>query len=70
VAGKLAGQVAIVTYAAGTERCGPRHAGIPHARPDRPPVDLDGLLLRLASADGYFINGQTIDVDGGWVIRR
>jgi NAD(P)-dependent dehydrogenase (short-subunit alcohol dehydrogenase family) len=55
--------------AAGTEKREARYASIPHARPDRPPVDLVGTLLLLASADGDFINGQTINVDGGWVIR-
>jgi NAD(P)-dependent dehydrogenase (short-subunit alcohol dehydrogenase family) len=55
--------------AAGTEKRESRYAAIPHARPDRPPVDLVGTLLLLASSDGDFIHGQTINVDGGWVIR-
>jgi NAD(P)-dependent dehydrogenase (short-subunit alcohol dehydrogenase family) len=46
-----------------------RYSSIPHARPDRPPEDLVGTLLLLASPAGDFINGQTINVDGGWVIR-
>lgn len=46
-----------------------RYSGVPHARPDRPPEDLVGTLLLLASPAGDFINGQTINVDGGWVIR-
>ncbi|HYM70744.1 MAG TPA: SDR family oxidoreductase [bacterium] len=46
-----------------------RYKTIPHARPDRPPTDLVGTLLLLASPAGDFINGQTINVDGGWVIR-
>jgi NAD(P)-dependent dehydrogenase (short-subunit alcohol dehydrogenase family) len=46
-----------------------RYATIPHARPDRPPADLVGTLLLLVSPAGDFINGQTINVDGGWVIR-
>ncbi|MDE3075121.1 MAG: SDR family oxidoreductase [Chloroflexota bacterium] len=46
-----------------------RYSAIPHARPDRPPTDLVGTLLLLASPAGDFINGQTINVDGGWVIR-
>jgi NAD(P)-dependent dehydrogenase (short-subunit alcohol dehydrogenase family) len=55
--------------APGTEKRTSRYAGIPHARPDRPPSDLVGTLLLLASDAGDFINGQTINVDGGWVIR-
>ena len=46
-----------------------RYKTIPHARPDRPPTDLVGTLLLLASPAGDFINGQTINVDGGWVMR-
>lgn len=46
-----------------------RYAGIPHVRPDRPPEDLVGTLLLLATPAGDYINGQTINVDGGWVIR-
>jgi NAD(P)-dependent dehydrogenase (short-subunit alcohol dehydrogenase family) len=53
----------------GSEKRTSRYAGIPHARPDRPPADLVGTLLLLASPDGDFIHGQTINVDGGWVIR-
>jgi len=55
--------------APGTEKRTARYAGIPHARPDRPPTDLVGTLLLLASDAGDFINGQTINVDGGWVMR-
>jgi NAD(P)-dependent dehydrogenase (short-subunit alcohol dehydrogenase family) len=55
--------------AAGTEKRESRYTSIPHVRPDRPPVDLLGTLLLLASSDGDFIHGQTINVDGGWVIR-
>ena len=55
--------------AAGTEKRESRYAGIPHARPDRPPTDLVGTLLLLVSPEGDFIHGQTINVDGGWVIR-
>jgi NAD(P)-dependent dehydrogenase (short-subunit alcohol dehydrogenase family) len=46
-----------------------RYSGVPHARPDRPPQDLVGTLLLLATPAGDFINGQTINVDGGWVMR-
>ena len=46
-----------------------RYSSIPHKRPDRPPKDLVGTLILLASDDGDYINGQTINVDGGWVIR-
>jgi NAD(P)-dependent dehydrogenase (short-subunit alcohol dehydrogenase family) len=55
--------------AAGTEKRESRYAGIPHARPDRPPTDLVPTLLLLASDEGDFIHGQTINVDAGWVIR-
>jgi NAD(P)-dependent dehydrogenase (short-subunit alcohol dehydrogenase family) len=53
----------------GSEKRSSRYSSIPHARPDRPPTDLVGTLLLLASPEGDFINGQTINVDGGWVIR-
>jgi NAD(P)-dependent dehydrogenase (short-subunit alcohol dehydrogenase family) len=46
-----------------------RYTSVPHSRPDRPPSALVGALLLLASAAGDFINGQTINVDGGYVIR-
>lgn len=53
----------------GTPQRTARYSTIPHARPDRPPTDLVGTLLLLASDAGDFINGQTINVDGGWVMR-
>jgi NAD(P)-dependent dehydrogenase (short-subunit alcohol dehydrogenase family) len=34
-----------------------------------PPEDLVGTLLLLCSSAGDWINGQTISVDGGWVMR-
>jgi NAD(P)-dependent dehydrogenase (short-subunit alcohol dehydrogenase family) len=34
-----------------------------------PPEDLVGTLLLLCSKAGQWINGQTISVDGGWVMR-
>jgi NAD(P)-dependent dehydrogenase (short-subunit alcohol dehydrogenase family) len=34
-----------------------------------PPDDLIGTLLLLCSKAGSWINGQTISVDGGWVMR-
>jgi NAD(P)-dependent dehydrogenase (short-subunit alcohol dehydrogenase family) len=34
-----------------------------------PPEDLVGTLLLLVSATGGWITGQTISVDGGWVMR-
>jgi NAD(P)-dependent dehydrogenase (short-subunit alcohol dehydrogenase family) len=34
-----------------------------------PPDDLVGTILLLASSAGDWINGQTISVDGGWVMR-
>jgi NAD(P)-dependent dehydrogenase (short-subunit alcohol dehydrogenase family) len=34
-----------------------------------PPTDLVGTLLLLCSKAGDWINGQTISVDGGWVMR-
>jgi NAD(P)-dependent dehydrogenase (short-subunit alcohol dehydrogenase family) len=34
-----------------------------------PPEDLVGTLLLLVSAAGGWITGQTISVDGGWVLR-
>jgi NAD(P)-dependent dehydrogenase (short-subunit alcohol dehydrogenase family) len=58
--------------AAGAAGSGKREAhyrAIPNARPDRPPADLVGTLLLLTSDDGDFINGQTICVDGGMVVR-
>jgi NAD(P)-dependent dehydrogenase (short-subunit alcohol dehydrogenase family) len=55
--------------AAGSAKREARYGAVPHVRPDRPPSDLVGTLLLLASRDGDFINGQTINVDGGWVIR-
>ena len=46
-----------------------RAEGVPNPRPDRPPADLVGTLLLLASPGGDFINGQTIIVDGGRNMR-
>lgn len=46
-----------------------RYADVPHARPDRAPEDLAGLLLLLATDAGDFIQGQTIIIDGGRVMR-
>ena len=34
-----------------------------------PPDDLVGTILLLASQAGDWINGQTISVDGGWIMR-
>lgn len=34
-----------------------------------PPEDLIGTLMLLVSEDGSWITGQTISVDGGWVMR-
>ena len=34
-----------------------------------PPEDLVGTLLLLCSKAGDWINGQSISVDGGWVMR-
>jgi len=34
-----------------------------------PPSDLVGALLLLASPAGDWINGQTLSVDGGWIMR-
>ncbi len=34
-----------------------------------PPADLVGTMLLLCSPAGDWINGQTISVDGGWIIR-
>jgi NAD(P)-dependent dehydrogenase (short-subunit alcohol dehydrogenase family) len=53
----------------GTEKRTSRYSAVPHARPDRPPKDLVGTLLLLTTDAGDFINGQTINVDGGWVMR-
>jgi len=33
------------------------------------PIDLCGALLLLSSPAGSWITGQTLDVDGGWVLR-
>ena len=43
-------------------------AGIP-GKKSGPPEDLVGTLLLLCSNAGDWINGQTISVDGGWVMR-
>ena len=43
-------------------------AGVP-GKKQAPAEDLAGALLLLASDAGAWINGQTISVDGGWVIR-
>ena len=43
-------------------------AGIP-GKKTAPPGDLVGALLLLASPAGEWINGQTISVDGGWIMR-
>jgi NAD(P)-dependent dehydrogenase (short-subunit alcohol dehydrogenase family) len=55
--------------APGTEQRMARYKTIPHVRPDRPPKDLVGALVLLASPAGDFIHGQTINVDAGWVMR-
>lgn len=34
-----------------------------------PPADLVGTMLLLCSPAGAWINGQTISVDGGWIMR-
>jgi NAD(P)-dependent dehydrogenase (short-subunit alcohol dehydrogenase family) len=43
-------------------------AGIP-GKKSGPPEDLVGTLLLLCSKAGDWINGQSISVDGGWVMR-
>jgi NAD(P)-dependent dehydrogenase (short-subunit alcohol dehydrogenase family) len=43
-------------------------AGIP-GKKQAPPDDLSGALLLLASPAGDWINGQTLSVDGGWIMR-
>ena len=43
-------------------------AGIP-GKKSGPPDDLVGTLLLLCSQAGDWINGQSISVDGGWVMR-
>jgi NAD(P)-dependent dehydrogenase (short-subunit alcohol dehydrogenase family) len=43
-------------------------AGIP-GKKSGPPEDLVGTLLLLVSKAGDWINGQSISVDGGWVMR-
>lgn len=53
----------------GSERRTAAYASVPHARPDRAPADLTGLLLLLATDAGDFIHGQTIVIDGGRVMR-
>jgi NAD(P)-dependent dehydrogenase (short-subunit alcohol dehydrogenase family) len=50
----------------------PMRAAIAAAVPGKkmaPPSDLIGALLLLASPAGAWINGQTLSVDGGWVMR-
>ena len=42
--------------------------GIP-GKKSGPPEDLVGTLLLLCSSAGAWINGQSILVDGGWVMR-
>jgi NAD(P)-dependent dehydrogenase (short-subunit alcohol dehydrogenase family) len=43
-------------------------SGIPGQK-SGPPEDLVGTLLLLCSPAGQWINGQSISVDGGWVMR-
>jgi NAD(P)-dependent dehydrogenase (short-subunit alcohol dehydrogenase family) len=43
-------------------------AAIP-GKKQAPPEDLCGALLLLASPAGDWINGQTLSVDGGWIMR-
>lgn len=50
----------------------PMRAALAAAIPGKkmaPPKDLVGTLLLLASPAGEWINGQTISVDGGWIMR-
>jgi NAD(P)-dependent dehydrogenase (short-subunit alcohol dehydrogenase family) len=50
----------------------PVRAGLEAAIPGKksgPPEDLVGTLLLLCSAAGDWINGQSISVDGGWIMR-
>jgi NAD(P)-dependent dehydrogenase (short-subunit alcohol dehydrogenase family) len=50
----------------------PMRAAIAAAVPGKkmaPPSDLVGALLLLASPAGAWINGQTLSVDGGWIMR-
>ncbi len=42
---------------------------IPGKKKSAPPEDLVGTLLLLCSEAGSWINGQTISVDGGWIMR-
>jgi NAD(P)-dependent dehydrogenase (short-subunit alcohol dehydrogenase family) len=46
-----------------------RYGSFPNPRPDRPPEDLVPTLLLLVGPGSDYINGQTFNVDGGWVIR-
>ena len=43
-------------------------ASVP-GKKEGPPDDLVGTLLLLTSSAGDWINGQTISVDGGWIMR-
>jgi NAD(P)-dependent dehydrogenase (short-subunit alcohol dehydrogenase family) len=43
-------------------------AAVP-GKKEGPPDDLVGTILLLASQAGDWINGQTISVDGGWIMR-
>ena len=43
-------------------------AAVP-GKKEGPPDDLVGTILLLASSAGDWINGQTISVDGGWIMR-
>lgn len=50
----------------------PGRAGLETSIPGKksgPPADLVGTLLLLCSRAGDWINGQTISVDGGWIMR-
>ena len=38
-------------------------------KPSGPPAGFVGTLLLLCSTAGEWITGQTISVDGGWIIR-
>jgi NAD(P)-dependent dehydrogenase (short-subunit alcohol dehydrogenase family) len=66
--GLVAAESGYVSLAADSPIRTALEAGIP-GKKSGPPEDLVGTLLLLCSKAGDWINGQTISVDGGWVMR-
>ena len=47
----------------------PRQLIAPRTKPRGAPEELVGTLLLLCSPAGEWITGQTIHIDGGWIMR-